>query len=68
MRRRLDIFIVRHAIAEEQDPIRWPDDADRPLTLEGEVAFRKAARGLADLTAPPAVVLSSPFARAPEKR
>jgi len=64
MRRRLDLIVVRHAIAAEQDPIRWPDDADRPLTLEGEVAFRKAARGLADLTAPPAVVLSSPFARA----
>jgi phosphohistidine phosphatase len=64
MRGRLDLFIVRHAIAEEQDPIRWPDDADRPLTMEGEVTFRKAVQGLAKLTGPPATVLSSPFVRA----
>ncbi|HEV2686565.1 MAG TPA: histidine phosphatase family protein [Actinomycetota bacterium] len=64
MRRRLDLIIVRHAIAEEHDPLRWPDDADRPLSMEGEVAFRKAARGLAQLTEAPSVVLSSPFVRA----
>ena len=64
MRGRLDLFIVRHGIAEEQDPIRWPDDADRPLTMEGEVAFRKAARGLAQLTDPPSIVLASPYVRA----
>jgi phosphohistidine phosphatase len=64
MRGRLELFIVRHAIAEEQDPIRWPDDADRPLTMEGEVAFRRAAQGLTKLTNPPATVLSSPYVRA----
>ena len=64
MRRQLELLIVRHATAHEQDPLRWPDDADRPLTMEGEGAFRKAARGLAQLTEPPSVVLSSPFARA----
>ena len=64
MRRRLDLLVVRHATAHEQDPLRWPDDAERPLTMEGEVAFRKAARGLARLTEAPTVVLSSPFARA----
>jgi phosphohistidine phosphatase len=64
MRRQLDIFIVRHGIAYEQDPLRWPDDAERPLTMEGEVAFRKAARGLTKLTDPPSVVLSSPYVRA----
>lgn len=64
MRHQLDILIVRHAIAFEHDPLRWPDDAERPLTMEGEVAFRKAARGLAMLVDPPAVQLSSPFVRA----
>jgi phosphohistidine phosphatase len=64
MRGRLDLFVVRHAIAEEQDQIRWPDDADRPLTMEGEVAFRKVAHGLTKLTDPPSTVLSSPYARA----
>ena len=64
MRRQVDLLIVRHAIAYEHDPLRWPDDAERPLTMEGEVSFRKAARGLAQLTDPPSVVLSSPFVRA----
>ena len=64
MRGRLDLFIVRHGIAENQDPIRWPDDADRPLTLEGEVALRKEAQGLTNLTDPPTTVLSSPYVRA----
>jgi len=64
MRRQLDIFIVRHGIAYEQDLLRWPDDAERPLTMEGEVAFRKAARGLAQLTDPPSMVLASPYVRA----
>src|SRR5258706_16033307 len=60
----LDFFVVRHAIAADQDPIRWPDDADRPLTMEGEAAFRKVAQRLAKLTSPVATVLSSPFVRA----
>lgn len=64
MRHQLDLLIVRHAIAFEHDPLRWPDDAERPLTMEGEVAFRKAARGLATLVGPPVVQLSSPFVRA----
>ena len=64
MRRQLDLFIVRHAIAYEHDPLRWPDDAERPLTMEGEVSFRKAVRGLAKLTDPPSVVLASPYVRA----
>lgn len=64
MRGKLDLFIVRHAIAYEQDPLRWPDDADRPLTMEGEVAFKKAAAGLASLTEPVATVFASPFVRA----
>jgi phosphohistidine phosphatase len=64
MRGRLDLFIVRHGIAENQDPLRWPDDADRPLTMEGEVEFRKAAKGLAKLTEPVSTVLASPYVRA----
>jgi len=64
MRGQVDLFIVRHAIAYEQDPLRWPNDADRPLTLEGEVSFKKATAGLAKLTEPVSLVLASPFVRA----
>ena len=59
----MEVLLVRHAIAAERDPGRWPDDALRPLTDEGRARFRPAARGLAALVAAPARVLASPYAR-----
>jgi phosphohistidine phosphatase len=60
----VDLFLVRHAIAEDRDFERWPDDADRPLTDEGEALFRQAARGLARIVPTVDAMLASPFARA----
>ena len=60
----MELFLVRHAIAEDGDPQRWPDDADRPLTEEGVELFRQAARGLARIAPSVDAVLASPFARA----
>jgi phosphohistidine phosphatase len=58
------LYVVRHAIAEQRDAERWPDDAQRPLTAKGEASFRRASRGLRMLVAEVAVVLSSPYVRA----
>lgn len=58
------LLLVRHAIAEERDASRWPDDADRPLSTDGEARFRPAARGLARLVPRPDAVLSSGYRRA----
>jgi phosphohistidine phosphatase len=60
----VDVYLIRHAIAEERDPVRWPDDSKRPLTAEGEARFCSAARGLRRLASAPDVVLASPYARA----
>lgn len=60
----MDLYLVRHAVAFKRDPGRWPNDADRPLTPEGEEDFRAAARGLEDIVPEVEVLLSSPFARA----
>lgn len=60
----MDLYLIRHATAFERDPERWPDDADRPLTPEGEESFRLATGGIAQLAIPPDAFLSSPFARA----
>ena len=60
----MDVYLVRHAIAEVRDAALWPDDADRPLSPEGEEGFRSAARGLQRLVPRVEVVLSSPFVRA----
>ncbi len=59
----MDLYVVRHAVAHKRDKTRWPDDAKRPLTPEGEERFRRAARGILRLVPEVGAVLSSPFAR-----
>ena len=60
----MDLLLVRHAIAFDPDPRRWPDDRERPLTTEGREAFRRAARGVPRIASRPELVLSSPYRRA----
>lgn len=60
----LDLYIVRHAVAFERDPLQWPDDTLRPLTPKGRRRWRRAAAGLGRLVDPVACVLSSPWLRA----
>lgn len=40
------LYLVRHAIAAEQDPRRWPDDRQRPLTAAGRRRFTRTAKSL----------------------
>jgi phosphohistidine phosphatase len=60
----MDLLIVRHAIAFDRDPAAWPDDAERPLTKQGQRRFRRAARGLKAAAPSPEVFLTSPWLRA----
>ena len=60
----MDVVIVRHAIAEDRDAMRWPDDARRPLTDTGRERFAAAARGLAVLVPEVDRLLASPYVRA----
>ena len=60
----MDLYLVRHAVAHKRDYERWPNDADRPLTLEGEKEFRAVARSLGNVVPGVEVLLSSPFVRA----
>lgn len=60
----MDLILVRHAIAAERDPRRWPDDRERPLTPAGIARARQAARGVRALLPKPQRVLTSPLVRA----
>jgi phosphohistidine phosphatase len=60
----VDLYLVRHAIAEPRDHARWPDDSQRPLSLEGAELFRLAARGLQRIGVEVEAVLASSYARA----
>lgn len=62
----MDLYLVRHAIAFDRDPLRWPDDSQRPLTPEGKKRFRSVARGLQQLVPSVDAVFSSPYTRAVE--
>lgn len=62
--RNVRVVIVRHGPAEERDPVRWPNDARRPLTNKGRAQTRRAAKGLARVTDPIARVVSSAAERA----
>ena len=58
-----ELYLIRHGVAEERGE-RWPDDSKRPLSDDGMVRFRKAARGFAQLGTTLDVVLTSPLVRA----
>jgi phosphohistidine phosphatase len=59
----MELLLVRHAIAQERDPRRWPDDGERPLSAGGAARARTAAAGLKHITERPALVLTSPLLR-----
>lgn len=61
----MDLVLVRHAVAAERGTPGFEDDARRPLTPEGRRKFEQAARGLAVLVTPQAI-LTSPLVRARE--
>jgi phosphohistidine phosphatase len=58
----MDLYVVRHAIAEERRPGLL--DADRSLTEEGELRFRRQARALRRLDVRFTELLHSPWRRA----
>jgi phosphohistidine phosphatase len=60
----VDVYLVRHAIAERRDFVRWPNDDERPLTPRGIARFQSAARGLGRIVREVEVVLASPYTRA----
>lgn len=60
----MDLYILRHAIAEERDHEKWPDDSHRPLTRKGAKRMRRAAEGMRALNLSFDVIYTSPFVRA----
>jgi phosphohistidine phosphatase len=63
MARSIELYLVRHAIAEERGP-KWPNDARRPLTTKGMDRFREVVSGLRAIELTLDVILTSPLTRA----
>ncbi len=60
----MEIYILRHAIAEMRDPLDSRPDSERALTPEGAEKMERIARGMKTLGLAFDLVLSSPFLRA----
>lgn len=62
----MDLYILRHAIADQKNPFNMENDSDRPLTEEGAEKMRLIARALKSRELSFDIILSSPFRRAKE--
>jgi phosphohistidine phosphatase len=59
----MDLYIIRHAWAEERDEKKWPNDDLRPLTEKGKKRFRDVAGILVKRGVEPTLVATSPLIR-----
>lgn len=60
----MDLYILRHAIAEQRDALKYPDDSRRPLTDKGIKRMRRIAEGLLAAGLSFDVIYTSPYTRA----
>jgi phosphohistidine phosphatase len=60
----MKLYLLRHAIAAERDPDKYPDDALRPLTAAGSKKMIKVADALDQMGLQVNLILTSPFLRA----
>lgn len=62
----MELYILRHAWAEQRGAGQWSDDDRRPLTAEGRARFAKMAKELGRVGMTPEVVATSPMVRCVE--
>src|SRR5271168_3332024 len=59
----MDLYIIRHAWAEDRDESKYPDDALRPLTAEGQDRFARMVELLVPRGLKPQLIATSPMVR-----
>lgn len=59
----MNLYIIRHAWADQRDSSRWPDDSKRPLTPEGVERFRKVLAVLQAREFDVSIIGASPYVR-----
>jgi len=59
-----DLYILRHAVAEERENWAPKSERQRPLTRKGEKEMFRVAKGMKKLDLTFDLILSSPFVRA----
>ncbi len=60
----MDLYVLRHGVAEDRDSLKYPDDGERPLTARGVRRLAREARGMNSIKLRPDLTLTSPLVRA----
>lgn len=60
----MEVYLLRHGIAQERDPKKYPDDRLRPLTIEGLERMREIVRGMLKIGVEFDAVFDSGYTRA----
>lgn len=60
----MDVYVLRHGLADERDHRKYPNDDLRPLTPKGIDKLTRQARGLKTMGFSVDLVISSPLVRA----
>jgi len=60
----VELYLLRHGLAYERDPKKFPDDKLRPLTIEGLEKIREIVRGMLKLGVEFDAIFDSGYARA----
>jgi phosphohistidine phosphatase len=60
----MELYFLRHAMADERDATLYPDDSLRPLSAKGAKRMHQVAEGMRALNLSFDVIYTSPFARA----
>ncbi len=58
-----DLYIIRHAWAEDRDLLHWPTDWERPLTRDGRRRFAAVVERLVERGFAPEIIATSPLVR-----
>ncbi len=60
----MEVYLLRHGVAQERDPKKYADDRLRPLTIEGLERMREIVRGLLKIGVEFDAIYDSGFTRA----
>ena len=60
----MDLYVLRHGIAEDRDYHKFPDDRDRPLTHKGIRRLERQVKGMNAVNLTPGLAITSPLVRA----
>ncbi|WP_175561132.1 phosphohistidine phosphatase SixA [Hydrococcus rivularis] len=60
----MELYLIRHGIAGDRDPLKYPNDEERPLTDKGRLRTQQVAQRLYDIGVRFDLILTSPLVRA----